>query len=393
MLTMMMHIHSPDKIKRFVDYNYVSSKDLIDIREMFPIIPFYNYFKGIKNIEINRLVYFEYDIIRGMWNIYRNTPDPKFIIDSEQHISFLSNEFNYMCYITEESFDILFTISIIDSSVTVLTNNFINHNGLLNDAGYITADGRILLLNSTNPIDMIFSYTRFGYDRDMLSQLLNVMSTDDYYINIETGLKNLAFAAINVRETQTINNYTNLFKISMSHDINYHVVKYDTFHANVIKILNELSNNVQEYMFRNLFSFFRNLRNDMVIELNQLYHRFRNYPHERVAIFTKYPDHPMIKLLKYIHTQSIELTQFVNYEFISYLINADASVMIHDYIGSLLQQAFAYRSDLFVDVYYQFYQTEKSVIIPKYNNLSRFYPFRRYSSSLFVLEHLLKLYI
>lgn len=388
----MQHIYSPEKIKSFIDYNYVSSGDMVQIKNMFPIVPFYNYFKGIPNIDICKIVWFVYDL-SGQWCAYRNCPDPKFIIDNEYCLQNFSTKHNYLCYITDESVEILFTKSIIDDTIEVLTHNFINHNTIINNAGYVTSDGRILLLNSTNPIDLIFSYLRFGHSREVLSELLSVMATDEYYIGVEKCLNYLSSDLKKLCETPPIKNYTNMFKLSMSHDINYHLIGYDKFHKHVIDIIHKFSSNYQETMFKNMFSFFRNLRNDIVIELVQLYNRFRNYPHERIAIYKIHSAHPMLQLVRYIHHMAKQTNTSVTYEFISYLINDNSNVNIYDHFGCLLMNAIAYRSDLFVDLFKEFISTQNNNISPKYKNYQNYYPFRRYSSTLFIIEHLLKMYI
>ena len=388
----MQHIYSPEKIKYFIDYNYVSSRDFTELKEIFYMVPFYNYYKGIPNMDITRLVYFEYDSDNQIWNIYRNNKESQFI-DNQNCLQYFSSDYSYMCYITEESVEILFTISNENNYIDIVTNNFINHDGIINDCGYITSNGRILMLNSSNPIDMIFSYLRFGYDRLILSDLLNIMTTDDYYVNIEKCLNNLRKDLDTLKKTPPIKNYTNIFKLSMYNDINYHLVKYDMFHGHVTDVVNNLCPTNQFLIFKNMFSFFRNLRNDIILEILYTYNRFRSFPHERIALYKIHGEHPILCLLKYIYNQSKVMNKKVTYEFISYLINDNACVTIYDEFGTLLINALSYRSDLFSDFFKEFLKTEHFKIRPKYNNNSNFFPIKRYSSTLFVIEHLLKMYL
>ena len=282
-------------------------------------------------------------------------------------------------------------------------------------------NGGFIVMNSSDYMDFILSTLRLGSSNEQVKALVSVLFFDGY-----TDLKNTMNKFCNdiehIQKIEAKKEYGQVNKLFSENDNEYHRKKITVFTSDVMKILksvNELATlkrgseplgselrfgivntipNPEESLWdkskENMINFITNfiigLKKDICAELFCLYHRYRLFPREKVYMYNKFSKHSYIKLLKKLHGEYVKTKKYVTPEFIqSFLFDGENKFINRSEIIIELLSAIKTRNELFVDAYKQYLKTVQDKIKPKYKTNYNYFPFKIFSSKLFILEHLL----
>lgn len=178
--------------------------------------------------------------------------------------------------------------------------------------------------------------------------------------------------------TEPKRNYSQIFNEFSHNDKTYHENHMRVFQDKTTDILELHKNNSDICVNVNqgiiVFNTFENeLFDDFILELFYLYRRFHRFPSDRRQIYTKHSSHAYVTILSRIHELRCHCYLTVDLAFIK-------SVVIE--MIDTVKAAMRTRSELFQDMYELF---------KKSPNGRFYYPFKIFSPTLFVMEHLLSL--
>ena len=203
--------------------------------------------------------------------------------------------------------------------------------------------------------------------------------------DIDEMAHNFILRTVHVKDKHPKEFYKLIHQLFKNHDNQYYQKKIKIFQAQAICDFNNFDNfdavpnSLQYSIFIEAFN--RNL----VSEIYFVYHRWRCFPNERLAIYQKYPNHAYVKLIKLIHQHFLKTNNPITIESLFKLIYESSSSL--SYL-SLLLEAIKTRSELFTESYYLYLNTSRTGIKPKYKLKHNYYPFQIFSFHLFLIEHL-----
>nr|WBF70854.1 hypothetical protein [Megavirus caiporensis] len=344
--------------------------------------------------DINFTIFLWYNNNKNKWTITHSTNSSKRQNEIKKWANALNNIDKQFIYIFQycknkniKNLCVFDTISGIFSCenynyVRELTSNFL----------CITRNS-IIYFNSGYFMDLFLSTLQISNNRDDIEKIINVLSSDiynNYFDPILNDYHNLMESTSNIIPNEI---YSQIFTELRLSDTNYHKINFVKFSKNMLNILIESQNNNINKVLIDLIS---NFRKDFVRELTQLYHRFRCYPHERLIMYKKHPNHGYTFLLKQIHNYYCAYGQKINDIIVSDILSEQldpfsSSNSTHfcdknDFLRFTIN-AISNRSEYMTSYHEIYCVTQWSDKKPKYE-CKPYFPFKIYSCNIFIIEHM-----
>ena len=246
--------------------------------------------------------------------------------------------------------------------------------------------------NSASYSDFIFTMLTSSTSINNTMQLINIFFSEQYYKNIIPAVLNFKTNLEMVYTLEPKKEYSQVYQLFDKYDKKYFDIIINTFQTDVMSIFNNCklafdthsdtnSNNIDIATF--IGNFINRLKIDLSVELAIVYHRLRCFPYERTTLYKQFPNHPYIKLLKIIHQYFIKTKKNICINEILNMYNNNV------FTNNILTDAIASRNDLFVFMYELFLDTNIRKIKPKYKFKYTYFPFKIFSPTLFIMEHML----
>lgn len=250
-----------------------------------------------------------------------------------------------------------------------------------------TLGGGIVHINPTSHIDLIFCIVKFSRGRDHTSEMMEILVSDEYYDHTSFAFENFRKNFEKIRDIDPMPAYKEIYKCFQKNDSEYFSRKIVEFQEQILEFFSEMNNAFRlrgSALADFMTSFIDKFKKDVVIEIYTLYNRFRNYVSERNVIYQL--DHPYVELLKMMDDFNIGTESDV-----SNMIFFNDSFVVYDKLTSAILSAIKNRHGLLYLVYQEYWSTVTSG--PKAKNWAttkhNYYPFKIFSPSLFLMEHLL----
>lgn len=275
------------------------------------------------------------------------------------------------------------------------TNNVLSAHStsdeIINDLLFMSSHGGLVLINPTSYLMYISCIIMSSHNYKNIYELLNISFDKRYFMNMKVMIHNLLFDINSIKNRDPLREYVDVYALLHEHDPDYSFVAHTQLQSNIVNIFKgiNISDNESKYLLNDILTGFKH---DLCMELNNIYHRFRIFPHERKIMYSEFSDNPYILLVKKIHNelfvdQSIKITYSNIY---NYLMTRN-NYATHNELAYLMYDAVKLRHKLFTRMHEIFVLTKKNNIKPKYK-YQKYFPLRVFSSSLFLLEHLLNTY-
>ena len=406
---MSVQIYYPNLIDSLIEFRYCHPNALeanASVINFMGNLEMTNFIPMIIGIPKSNLVYLRFDTELNLWNMYHSNTDSQFndIIQREfGHWSdIISKEDNYLgivdnnsCFLIQcvftppkqgyhfvyafcrHCFDTdnkqMYTRSYgTDSKLDIYPmDNFSNI--------FIPNTDKIICLNSTSPLDLIFSSIHLGsYGQTICNAL--------YYVNRLS--KNFRNELNIIHDMKPDNIYNQIYQYIYHNDCDYFKQKMANMKAEISKIFAqfriafEIKPNIQTQT-KFIANLVNNFRKELAIELCLVYHRFRHFPHERLSINQKYSHNPFIKLVKLVHQNYLGSRKFVRSDDIAQIFYG---TMINSELINL-REAIQKRQQLFVPLYLEYQNTIQKNIKPKYQISYNYFPLKVFSPYLFIMGH------
>ena len=398
-------IYDPILINSFISTMYFGKKDVLNSKSAFyeildldpvetnfcfPVIPGdYKY----------NLFYLSFDQAIKKWNFYHSN---KYYVPNSSDIEILlfecmddldENDKGYIG-VRKNGKGYLF-IRFDNESRTYMNHEFDNWIDFgqqlenYNDIIIPTVKG-LAHLNSKSTMDLIFSTITFMKTKEDVDGIIKILVSDDYYQNLEPTIQNLRANIQKIKSTDPKPAYSQFYQKFKDNDSEYFQEKMASFQKEVVDIFQLMEGlNQKHEMAKTISNFISNLKKDLSREISTVYHRLRHFPHERLALYRAYPDHPYVKLIKMIHCRYLENKDFISdLNICAFLEKSDINLVVYDEKTQLVVQALATRSELFTFMYEQYLDTLSKKIKPKYNTKYNYFPFKVFSPYLFIIEYI-----
>lgn len=320
---------------------------------------------------------------------------------------------NYLAIVDSDNIKIIQKFAP-DGIITPKCKNFDYYNPFTNDFSWKISDadesykydlvilnkkGGIILLNPKNCIDMIFTMMTKKYSD--IDKMFTILENPDYQNLMGPIFYELIDNIGNLQYQNKPSKYITIFRLISENDHEYYGQKLPVFQNQCMKIFNHadeyiMSNNIR---CTHLADFIKNIRKEICLELFHVYHRWRNFPSERLMIRKLFPDHPYIILINHIHNDLIikNKNRFISPSLIeNYLFENKKYFTVYDENIILLLKALKYRNQLLEHAYKAYLNTKSCNELPKYKNYylnmkHSYYPFKVFSPYIFLMDHLLNI--
>lgn len=253
-------------------------------------------------------------------------------------------------------------------------------------------------------IDLIFYLISSTTSKQDIRKLTDKLLCTDFYENTKPSMYDLKNRFDFVHKLEPKKEYCEIYELFNKNDKEYFDSKLKQFQKSVINLFYRLetsfgSNNThhigtgngdyslaQRYYVSCFVSEFSNdLKKNLASELDAFYHRLRLFPNERKELYKYYGNHPYVKLIKTVHT---------NFQKNYTKGDRITPERIYDMMGvtissTILVEALTSRSELFVPVYNLFLKSKENNIQPKFKTNYNYFPFKIFSTNLFVMENML----
>ena len=272
-------------------------------------------------------------------------------------------------------------------------------NLILDDDILIASIEGFINLKSSSFVDLIFSVIMSGGTQYNSNTIAEILTASPYLEKLIPAFDHFK------RKFQTIHGmnpkeaYVNIYKLYMNNDNKYFNKKMLIFQSEIMKTANDLESVIGSHQRTScddpgcpevsiISDFIYCIKKDMSLEFLFIYQRLRNYPHERIALYKKYPYHPYIVLIKMIHQYFS--SNKISYSFIG-LESIYRFIENNNFkkISPILIQAIANRSEIFVFLYDLYMLSKYKNIKPIYKSHKNYFPFKIFSTKLFLAEHML----
>ncbi|AVL94730.1 hypothetical protein ma344 [Moumouvirus australiensis] len=386
-----MHIEfNPNFGYKFIKIGYCTKNEFLDKFSLFSDL--FNIYESkfiLVPINLSNLFYLSFDQTENIWKLFHSMNNESVISDIEIWVNSVENLEKDFIYIFEYD-QIIKNLCVFDkkqnkysfkkSKINYLANDKHKFTNLL----YISSD-QIIFLNSYSFKDLFLSCIVYSNSISDTNNIIDVLSStcykfffDEIIYNLQNNIKCLINLAPN-------NAYSQIFTELKYSDPVFYNKKFVTFTSNIFNILDSsYGDGKLNQILVNLISGFKH---DFIIELNNLYHRFRCYPNERLFMYKKMPNHPYTLLIKEIHYYYSSNGKKINTKEIQNIFTEKLNSNENHKILYLIIQAIFQRSE-YMSKYHEIYCTTLwSDKKPKYV-FNNFFPFNIFSSNLFILEHI-----
>lgn len=265
-----------------------------------------------------------------------------------------------------------------------------------NDAIFIHRTRGVILVNSSAYVFLIASLFRTSQSYDHLSIILDCLFDQRYFVHLRSAFYNLFFDIEVTQYSNPIPEYDKIYSLFNLHDPMYSTSGHKRLQTEIVDFFSGFnsSDDKAKVCFIDLMY---GVKRDLCLELHNVYHRLRNFPHERRAIYKQFGNHPYVKLIKHLHQKLITeksvsaITPDAVWAYFTISPTTDTFVC-HDELMLLIMAASKHRHQLFVSMYELFLATTRAQIKPKYKySGKKYFPFKIFSSKLFLFGHLLNI--
>ncbi|AGF85412.1 hypothetical protein QJ854_gp370 [Moumouvirus goulette] len=391
-----MHIEfNPNFGYKFLRIGYCTKDEFLDKTSAFSdLFKIYDNAFTLIPVNLSNLFYFSYDEISSSWKIFHSINNKSITNEIQNWSDSLNNLDKHFIYIFEYK-ETIKNICVFDKiekkfSYSESENiNYSSHN--FTNLLYISHD-KTILLNSDSFRDLLFSSFVHSNNFSETNDIINTLSLTKYKFFFDKTINNLQNNINNLINLPPNGVYSQIFTELKFSDTKFFNKQFVTFNSNIIKILSSSyqHDNINNVVI-NLISGFKY---DFIIELNNLYHRFRCYPHERLFMFKHMPNHPYTLLIKKIHKYFLKnIKHFDNKinskEIYKMFMEKFDCPRNNNFLYCIIHAVFN-RSE-YMSKYHEIYCTTLwSDKKPKYT-FNNYFPFNIFSANLFVLEHILLL--
>jgi hypothetical protein len=373
-----------------------NSKDEIAIHTSLDFAYCENKIPFVRNANRSLLYFTEYDFVNKKWIYYHCNPnhsDDKIILDeykkkeSNKYFCILRDEL--IPFLTIESDTISFNSRVCEfydpcESMSVFSDIFVFDN-----------NGAIVHINPSSYFDLIFATIRTNNNFANTKNMFQVFFSEENELFLENAKTNFNADFGKVSKIKPMPDYVSIHGLFMNHDKEYYDNKMQTFNDEVMQFLNEFNEayktptGIVDFVTKFIYG----VKKDIMLEICTVYHRFINFPKERILLFKRYPNHPFVKLLKIVHKQYEDGGKiYLDAEHVGNLFQSkENDYVIYNEITHLLSESIKTRSQLFVPVYSLYLESQKKHIKPKYKTKYNYFPFKVFSAKLFILEHLMNM--
>nr|AEX62891.1 hypothetical protein mv_L686 [Moumouvirus Monve] len=246
----------------------------------------------------------------------------------------------------------------------------------------------MIFLNSESFPNLFLSSIIYSNNISDTSEIINILSSVQYKFFFDKIINDLQKNIINLVDLAPNNAYSQIFTELKISDTNFYNEKFIEFNSNIINTLNSSYENDKLHQITiNLISGFKY---DFIKELNNLYHRFRCFPNERLFMYKHMPNHSYTLLIKEIHRYYLKNNNKINIEEIYKMFTEKINYDENNELLYLIAQAIFSRSE-YMSKYHEIYcRTLWSDKKPKYI-FNNYFPFNIFSANLFIMEHILSL--
>jgi hypothetical protein len=263
----------------------------------------------------------------------------------------------------------------------------------------IPVNGAIVHLNPPTFVDLVFTTLKLVNGLEKTNEVIEILLSQIYLENTVAAFSDFETSFNNIQEINPKPEYNQIYQLFNKYDKEYYDTKMKCFHNEVLKMFSESKiifdpKNIRRDSIGGFIANFINLLGqDIALELCIIYHRFKHFPMERVKLYQKYPNHPYIILIKLIYNSYFKnkktVKKYISPEEILQIIRNNQNTDSHNYLISILIEGIRRRSELFVFMYSLFLDTSAKKIKPKYKTKYNYFPFKIFSSRLFIMEHML----
>lgn len=364
-----------------------------EIREYLDIIP--DDFPIISNVEISNLVYLKFDDSKKLWKIYHANNNEDFRLELNNAFYFINtlllNKRRYFGVLINHNLKIIKCI-LPSGEVKVCNKKDVIDQDNFKNILIPTTTGGVVHINSTSFNDLIFSTFKFSNCENETYNILNKLVSPGYYQNLKSAIQDFEEKFRRIKSLNPIIHYSEIYNYFRKFDTEFFNNKMGQFQNEIMEMFKEFdhvfgenSNPYKQAYF--IANFINNLKKDLCIELNLVYYRLRDFPKQRTEIYHKYRKHPYIKLLKIIHQRFLDgnKRRYVCFNEI-YQMFSDDNLVVYDKLTTITKNAIASRSQLFCFAYQQF--LDSKYIKRKYRAKYDYFPFKIFSSRMFIMEHM-----
>lgn len=360
-------IFNPSIINKFIKYEYYSHINIPPSNNMLQIaIP-----------DINNLVYVFHnssDIQIYHSNHLWRTQLPEHIT---QYINknYIDTKFSFIGIYINDIVELLFEVKSDNTLIPLLTNKniFIDKN-ICNDFFVFDAKKSLVYINSIRCKDyIIYNLT----SKNKSNSCMKISLSNELILNIRKSADIL-------EEKYPDINFNYLHSKILSDNRNYYKSNISAFSTEIIEIINIFANIKSDNLIC-FANFIDNLRIDFATELCKMYHYFRLFPSERSNIFKKYPNHSYVYILKKIHIFYLKFNKSVN---LSISSNDICNIILDEYNFYYIYDAICNRSFFIKLLYDSYINVITNKIKPKYKNKNKNYPFKFFSSYLYIAQNI-----
>jgi hypothetical protein len=379
--------YSPDFINQYVSTIYCKPESIIKIDEIDPILICDDSIPVVCNVSKKSLVCVHYDSNSKQWIIHHN--NLSYITDHTIIINTTGYGYDWTILAVIRQFNLteleLVELQIFDPENGIIyqnCNNYLENETDISDIFIHKSEIGFYHINPKNHFDFVFS--TFMLDKNLF----------DYAFS-EVAASNLKTIFKNISDESPLIDYSNVYKYIKDYDPVYYETKMNTFKNEITQFIHHLDLIKGAELVNFLLDFCDNLKNDFLFEMKCIYHRFRLYPSERIAIYKKYDNHPYIKLTKMIHKDylskykdDLTFNKMVTNLIEKLIFKTVNNVLYNDNIN-LIVSGLTNRRELFCPVYECLIDTRKTGIQAKFKNGYDYFPFKIFSIQLFMMEHVL----
>uniref|UniRef100_A0A6G6ACB8 Uncharacterized protein n=1 Tax=Borely moumouvirus TaxID=2712067 RepID=A0A6G6ACB8_9VIRU len=386
-----MHIEfNPNFGYKFIKIGYCTKNEFVDKFSLFSDL--FNIYESkfiLVPINLSDLFYLSFDEVKNSWELFHSMTNETVISDIEIWVNSVENLEKDFIYIFEYD-QIIKNLCVFDKKQNKYSFKKSKINYLINDKHKFTnllyiSSNQIIFLNSCSFNDLFLSCIVYSNSISDTNDIIDVLSSTRYKFFFDEIINNLQKNIRCLVNLAPNNAYSQIFTELKYSDPVFYNKKFITFTSNIFNILDSsYGDGKLNQILVNLISGFKR---DFIVELNNLYHRFRCYPNERLFMYKKMPNHPYTLLIKEIHNHYSSGGKKINTKEIENLFAEKLNSNENHKILYLIIQAIFQRSE-YMSNYHEIYCTTLwSDKKPKYV-FNNFFPFNIFSSNLFILEHI-----
>ncbi|AVL93742.1 hypothetical protein mvi_382 [Megavirus vitis] len=346
------------------------------------------------SLDINYVIFLWYNNDKNKWVVNHSINSSKHLNKIKKWVNKLKNIDKQFIYIFQycENNDIK-NLCVYDTFSRIFSCENYNYIRELTSNFLCVTHNSIIYFNSKHFMDLFLSTLQISNNRNDVEKVINVLSSDKYnnYFNpIINDYRNLIKSTSNIIPNEI---YSQIFTELRLSDTDYYKINFTKFSENMLDILIKSQNHNINKILIDLISGFRK---DFVCELTQLYHRFRCFPHERLRMYKKHPNHGYTYLLKQIHNYYCAYGQKINDSIVSdilseqldpfHLSNSACYYDNNDFLIYMIR-AISNRSEYMTSYHEIYCVTQWSDKKPKYE-CKPYFPFNIYSCNIFIIEHM-----